>query len=142
MSDYATAAALGSIAGTLDGMSLVATADKVFGNIAASRAFAQELQAERARFVQAYNELRNMAIDLQVANARLEAEVAIRDHEVAKRDTRLVNMEAEIFNRDEKIQKLEMKRRGDLYQIGQLLDAFNDYRDQLNIGTDKHDGAR
>jgi peptidoglycan hydrolase CwlO-like protein len=100
MSDYANAAALGGIYGTLNGMSLVATADKAFAGLEARRASSQELRIERAAFQEAYGKLRAIAIDLDNEVQRLNALVGSKDNAIVDRD-------ALIAQRDQIIARLQ-----------------------------------
>ena len=134
MCDFYSAGALGQIAGQLDSLSTSVWVDRLFDRLESQRDVRQGLQKIRAEWAAAYEQLRQIALDLEAKNARLEAEVAQRDHQIA-------NMKLEVFDRDGKIHELDNK----VFYLEQdkrrLSAAANDYRARLAIISDEHDAA-
>lgn len=141
MSDFYSAGALGHIAGQLDALSNTMWVDRVFDGIAANRAAAQRLEQLRAEWAGAYNQLRNIALDLEAKVARLEADVANKDVEISQRDLVIVNKDQAIFDRDGRIHDLESEVNGLRDVRRRLRAAATDYRNRLGIMEDEHDAA-
>jgi DNA-binding transcriptional regulator YhcF (GntR family) len=114
MNDYATASALGDIAGTLRSMSIRASADKLFADVDSRRASSQELQIERAVFRKAYNELSDIAVNLDNEVQRLNGivnqqhnAIAERDELITQRDQLITQMQAASVEAEEYIAALK-----------------------------------
>lgn len=140
MGDYASAAALGTIAGAITARNHSDFVDRVFAERDKNYTIAL-LSQDRNALRQALTEWRNHSIDQGVQIARLDALVATREREIAERNLTIANMKAEIFNRDQEIASQESLAVREDRRIRELLIAFRAYRERLGIVSDEHDTA-
>jgi chromosome segregation ATPase len=141
MSDFYSAGALGQIAGELRALNTSLSTDRLFDEIERRRGTQRGLDQLRAEWAAAYEQLRQIALDLEAKNARLEAEVAQKQAEVSRRDLEIVNLERQVFDRDGKIHDLESEAALFRRRWGILMDAVTDYRIRLGIASDKYDAG-
>lgn len=141
MSDFYSAGALGEIAGHLHALSVSLDTDRLFDRLEAQRNSRQALDEIRAEWAAAYEQLRQIALDLEAKNARLEAEVAQKQAEVSQRDLEIVKLERQVFDRDGTVHDLESQVTGLRRRWGILMDAVTEYRTRLGIISDEYDGG-
>lgn len=141
MSDFYSAGALGQIAGQLDALSTSMWVDRLFDRLESQRDVRQGLEQIRAEWAAAYEQLRQIALDLEARNAQLEAEVAEKQANVSQRDLQIVNLERQVFDRDGTIHNLESEAARFRRKWGILLSAVTDYRGRLGILSDQYDAG-